>query len=430
LLKKFGEKKIPKGAVPLHTLHTERLVSKNYSDKEWIAIIRTLHADRKNWMAKLVEEGHNVKENTFNKVVSNAFFMMVYYTAASQSELFSAVVEKEVEYGKLSGNRCTITGIKNRAGGKEIAYDITPRKRCKAFLESYLPLTKAYCEALGIKEHQLFTRFDGSAVNTGNLSRYVDYLYKNFPLLNVCKEGGRNFSLNCERLKSTVKCRTREAKGYANGVIAGRHTEGVHQQNNYSKTNREDAKKELALGVMTLETHARSGNGDISISINTAKESLGIKVYSTKEYDALKKENDVEHLNNGGTCQNKDTPQKRLFLKELDKNITLDEEDKKLMGCGYVVKCFMCSNFGVVDVITDIWKLLSFEKRLNESIEQHKSLGHFINNFGDLKIQIKDLKSRLNPKRLKQAVKRLETEIHPLWDDEQAVDDILRRMDV
>lgn len=429
LLSKLGEAKLPKGSVPSAS-YSERLTSNNYTDKEFKVIARALHTDRRKWSKKLISEGEQVTKNTFNKVVNNAFLMMVYYTAASQSELINAVVDNEVEFQKLSGNRFTITGIKNRAGGKELAYEITPRKHCKEFLEHYLPLSRKLCEHLGVNEHRLFLYLDGSPITNKRLLSYINYLYKNYPELAKCKDEGLDFALNCERLKSSVKYRTREAVGYDKGIVAGRHSEGVHQKNNYSKTNKEDAHKELSLGAMTLETHARNNNGDISISISTAKQLVGIKVYESGEYEAMKANSEVEHLKNGGTCQGKDTEQKRQFKRELDKNKTLTAEDKELMSCGYIVKCFGCANFGVVDEITDIWKLLSFEMRLNESLQSHKNLAHFLSNFGEIKTQIKDLKSRLNQKKLKQAIKRLEREVHPLWDDEYSIDDIFRGMNV
>lgn len=429
LLGKLGEVKLPKGSVPSAS-YSESLSSNNYTDKEFKAIARALHADRRQWSKKLISEGDQVTKNTFNKIVNNAFLMMVYYTAASQSELISAVVDNEVEFQKLSGNRFTITGIKNRAGGKELSYEITPRKHCKEFLELYLPLSRKFCEQQGVKEHRLFLHLDGTPITNKRILSYINYLYKNYPELTQCKDEGLDFALNCERLKSSVKYRTREAAGYDKGIVAGRHSEGVHQKNNYSKTNKEDARKELSLGVMTLETHARNNNGDIAISISTAKQLVGIKVYEPGEYESLKANSKVEHLKNGGTCQGKDTEQKRQFKRELDKNKLLTAEDKELMSCGYIVKCFGCANFGVVDEITDIWKLLSFEVRLNESFQNHKNLAHFLNNFGEIKTQIKDLKARLNQKKLKQAIKRLEREVHPLWNDEYSIDDIFRGMNV
>lgn len=429
ILKKFGLPRIPKDMLPIYA-HSASLVSNNYSLNELKVIARTLHADRKKWMTKLREEGNNIESITFNKVVYNAIFMMVYYTGASQTELYTAIVDNEVTYNKITGNRISITGIKNRAGGKELPYEITPRKYCQEFLDSYLPLSKAQCEALEIHEHKAFIKFNGSEVSTQLLNRYVQYLYKNYPGLNGCKENGRNFLLNCSRLKSTVKYRTSQKLGYAKGVIAGRHTEGVHQANNYSKSNQADGRQELTLGTLTLETHARNQTGDIAVSINTSKQLLGIEVLTPKKYTATKNSTQIEPLVNGGTCKNLNTPQKLQFFKDLDKNTTLDDDDKKLMDCGYVLKCFMCANFGVVDEVIDIWKLLSFEKRLNESVAMHKSFGHFIGNFGEIKLQIKDIKSRLSPKNLKQAMKRLEREIHPLWNDEHAVDDILRTFNV
>ena len=92
------------------------------------------------------------------------------------------------------------------------------------------------------------------------------------------------------------------------------------------------------------------------------------------------------------------------------------------MGCGFVVKCFSCANFGVVDEPHDIWRLLSFEKRLNEAMGAHRSVEHFITNFGEVKANLNKLKERFKKGHLKTAMKLLERECHPLWDEDSVMD--------
>ena len=128
---------------------------------------------------------------------------------------------------------------------------------------------------------------------------------------------------------------------------------------------------------------------------------------------------------NGGFCKGADTPQKREFQKSVERSGLLTDTDKTKVGCGFVIKCFECKNFGVVDDPHDIWRLLSFEKRLNEAMAVHQNVEHFITNFGEAKAALNHLKSRFKKAHLKAAEKMLERECHPLW-DENAVMDLFR----
>ena len=91
-------------------------------------------------------------------------------------------------------------------------------------------------------------------------------------------------------------------------------------------------------------------------------------------------------------------------------------------GCGFVVKCFSCANFGIVDDPHDIWRLLSFEKRLNEAMLAHQNVKHFLNNYGEVKAKLNKLKEQFKKAHLKAAERLLERECHPLWDEESVMD--------
>lgn len=56
----------------------------------------------------------------------------------------------------------------------------------------------------------------------------------------------------------------------------------------------------------------------------------------------------------------------------------------------------------------------------------HQNVEHFIANFGEIKANINNLKSRLKKRNLNAAMKMLEREYHPLWDDEESIKDIFR----
>ena len=92
------------------------------------------------------------------------------------------------------------------------------------------------------------------------------------------------------------------------------------------------------------------------------------------------------------------------------------------MGCGFVIKCFECQNFGVVDEPHDIWRLLSFEKRLNEALVVHQNIEHYIANFGEVKSKLNEFKASFKKAHLDAAIKMLNRETHPLWDETSVMD--------
>ncbi|EJL6718961.1 hypothetical protein NMS57_001197 [Vibrio alginolyticus] len=206
------------------------------------------------------------------------------------------------------------------------------------------------------------------------------------------------------------------------GVIAGRHRLSVHRGYNYSKVSKETAQKEMTQTAHALEKHARGIK--ISIAVQEGKNIYNPKIINEKE----KQESGVAEVKNGGTCKGLETPESKEFQKSLDKNLLLSDEDKKLMGCGFIIKCFGCANFAVVDEVNDIWKLLSFESILNDSINYHVSFAHFIEKQGELKAKLQIIKDKLSPKKLATAIKKLDKQgLHPLWDGMYAV---LDKMDI
>jgi Ran GTPase-activating protein (RanGAP) involved in mRNA processing and transport len=85
------------------------------------------------------------------------------------------------------------------------------------------------------------------------------------------------------------------------------------------------------------------------------------------------------------------------------------------------VKCFSCANFGIVDDPHDIWRLLSFEKRLNEAMLAHQNVKHFLNNYGEVKAKLNKLKEQFKKAHLK-AAEAFGARMSPLWDEESVMD--------
>lgn len=238
---------------------------------------------------------------------------------------------------------------------------------------------------------------------------------QNHILLDLLKKRP-DYKLVLQRIRSSVIQRVSTVRGEAAGVLAGRHSLSVHRSYNYSKVSNESAQKDMTKATHSLEMYARGET--IKISVEMGRNLYEPKIINQKE----KEESGVSELKNGGTCKGNDTPESNEFRKRLDRNTLLKDEDKKHMGCGFIIKCFGCSNFAVVDEVSDIWKLLSFESILNSSIESHVSLAHYIDKQADLKHKLLLIKNKLTPKKLKTAEKKLEKKgLHPLWDGLYAV---------
>ena len=52
----------------------------------------------------------------------------------------------------------------------------------------------------------------------------------------------------------------------------------------------------------------------------------------------------------------------------------------------------------------------------------HQNVEHFITNFGEVKANLNKLKTRFKKAHLKAAIKQLERECHPLWDEDSVMD--------
>ena len=181
------------------------------------------------------------------------------------------------------------------------------------------------------------------------------------------------------------------------------------------------------MGLTALHFLGENPSGGTILAVGKAKEAVG-KVLSNEEWQVLKSSDTraqvVENLN-GGFCKGEDTPEFREFKKAVNRAGILNDEEKSELGCGFVIKCFGCANFGIVDDPHDIWRLLSFEKRLNEAMLAHRNVEHYLTNYGEVKACLNKLKEQFKIAHLEAAKKHLARECHPLW-DEQSVIDIFR----
>lgn len=428
ICKKFGFGTIPKAARNLDT-RSASLDSNNYTSKQLRSIAFALLADRKALLARYQDESltEHQRKIAFDRLVCNAVFLTIYYLGTGQAETLSMFLDDEWVCKKSGAGRISIEGFKTR-GNKVELRSFTPRASCKHFFESHLALSKAHSISLGLDKHYLFRKMNGMTPNVLNLHVYSqDYLVNRSERIQLLIEQNPDFRLNCNLLKSSIKQYAEQKLGRSKAAENTRNAPATYDNSKYGKISRDEARGQLALGATALQFLGENPDGGTVIAVAQAKEAIGV-VISHEEWEALREADtnlDVVKNQNGGFCKGADTPQKREFKKTVDKSGILSDTEKSQLGCGFVVKCFGCANFGVVDDPHDIWRLLSFELRLNEAMMVHQNVEHFITNFGEVKANLNKLKARFKKAHLKAAMKLLERECHPLW-DENSVMDIFR----
>lgn len=428
ICKKFGLGQIPKAARNLGT-SSASLDSDNYGKKVLRAIAFALLTDRKALLKQYLDEtlSKGQRKFAFDRLMYNAVFLTIYYLGTGQTETLSMFLDDVWLCKNTGSSRIIIEGLKTRGNTVETR-SFTPRATCKSFFESHIDLSKKHSTLLGLDKHYLFRKANGQAPNTHNLTKYAqDYLVKNSERIQNLVAQNPDFKLNCNLLKASIKQLAEQNMGRTKAAQNTRNSSATYDNANYGKVSKDEARSQLAIGLTALHNLGENPDGATIIAVAKAKEAVG-EVISHEEWEALKS-NDTEHIitqnENGGFCKGADTPQKREFQKSIERSGLLTDADKNKVGCGFVIKCFVCKNFGVVDDPHDIWRLLSFEKRLNESIAVHQNVEHFITNFGEAKAALNNLKSRFKKANLKAAEKMLERECHPLW-DENAVMDLFR----
>ena len=428
ICKKFGFGLIPKAARNLDT-RSASLDSNNYTPKQLRSIGFALLTDRKVLLARYQDESLTEAQRklAFDRLVCNAVFLTIYYLGTGQTETLSMFLDDEWVCKNSVSGRISIEGFKTR-GNKVELRSFTPRATCKHFFESHLALSRAHSISLGLDKHYLFRKMNGMTPTGNNFKRYSqDYLVNHSERIQLLIKENPDFRLNCNLLKSSIKQYAEQKLGRSKAAENTRNAPATYDNSKYGKISKGEAGSQLALGGTALQFLGENPDGGAVVAVAKAKEAIGV-VISREEFCALKEadaERRIVENQNGGFCKGANTPQKKEFQKTVDRSAILSDEDKSQLGCGFVVKCFGCTNFGVVDDPHDIWRLLSFEQRLNEAMAVHQNVEHFIANFGEVKANLNKLKARFKKTNLKAAMKLLERECHPLW-DENSVMDIFR----
>ncbi|MCG9638402.1 hypothetical protein L1D22_00340 [Vibrio sp. Isolate34] len=323
ILKKFGFGQIPKATRNLDTASSS-LDSNNYTKKELKRIARALLSDRKLLYKEYLDKTSSEykREIEFNRLICNPVFLYLYYTAAGQAEALNTfVAEDSWSVDRAGGNRISVKGLKTR-GYKEEPRTFTPRAVSKTFFEEHFELSKLNAVDLGLDKHYLFRRRNGNKPTNMNLHTYIVGLMTRSVLLQTIKAANPVFSLNCARLKSSVKQYAEEKMGRQGAMESNRNScESTWNNSDYSKNSKAVAHRELAFGAATLFALGSNPTGGVTAAIATTK-AQHCEVLSSEEADALRVSSHVpvDDIANGGVCKGEDVPQKREFQKKQSRN--------------------------------------------------------------------------------------------------------------
>ncbi|PTP18761.1 hypothetical protein CWO07_24910 [Vibrio splendidus] len=428
ILPLFGLKRLTRADLIKVKSGGNELASDAYTDKEWKMIVRALITDRKRLIG-LINQSGSIHGNIITDYMANILMMTTVYTAATQAEMFTATFpDQVVSYSRNGKDHWITEGIKNRAASIRNT-ELKFKQNGKRMFEEFLPISKKV-NALGNNtDYQLFISLDYGEtreLNSTDLHSYANNLFQRNSELKEYKIDNPKFSINTQRIRSSITSKVASERGDASSIVSGRHKISVHRTAKYGRNNKQVNQKELAAQTHVMEHFGRN-SGNVKLAIKTVESEFSIQVLTPLAAKRMREKNlNFNDIANGGTCQNKDTKHKKKFLRTLDNNPLLTDDDKKLMGCGYIINCFSCENFAVVDEVVDIWRLLSFEQKVKDIFTQHQNLDHYIKNYADLIERIDELKSKFTPQKLKVATKRMGKTLHPFWADEYAIFDVLR----
>ncbi|WP_394245650.1 hypothetical protein [Vibrio astriarenae] len=431
ILPLFGLKRLTKADLIKVKAGGNELTSDAYTDKEWKMIVRALITDRKK-LIRVINQTGSVHEIIINDYMANVLMMTTVYTAATQTEMFTATFpDQVVSYSRNGKDHWITEGIKNRATSIRNT-ELKFKQNGKRMFEEFLPVSQKV-NALGKHtEYQLFVALEHGKtreLSSTDLYSYTNALFQRDSALKEYRKNNPKFSIQTQRIRSSITSKVASERGDGSSIVSGRHKISVHRSAKYDRNNKQVNQKELAAQTHVMEHFGRN-SGNVKLAIETVESEFNIQVLTPLAAKQMReKDNNFNDIPNGGTCQNKDTKHKQKFMKSINNNPLLTDDDKKLMGCGYIINCFWCENFAVIDEVVDIWRLLSFEKKVKDIFTQHQNLEHYIKNYADLIARIDELKSKFTPQKLKVATKRMTKTLHPFWADEYAVFDVLRDFD-
>lgn len=345
------------------------------------------------------------------KLVGCATYLMSYYTWSNSTTLYSLIRPRIVSH-TLSEQWYSMPAFKRRAF-KTISVEMGEHKLeipkyAMTFFDTLMKVSQVIDPSDNAFLLQTVIQKKVKPITGNLLSDSVKFfINKNICLLDA---RGRKLYPVISRFRETGSNLTIISKGDLEAAILLDNTPKTVRQN-YSKGNEHENNKMISDTVSVLESSVRN-NSTVKEAKITVKNELEITVLTYEQY--LEDKAKLARNIHGSHCKNNNDSQAEKYQRKVKiHNLSLGEK----LICADLIGCFGCEHQVIVESVHDIWCLLSFAECIEDSKYSHLNTLHFEKNFKEVLEQINAIQKKLNPKILRQAKTKLNTEgRHPIWD--------------
>ncbi|MEZ9859060.1 hypothetical protein AB4381_11375 [Vibrio splendidus] len=225
---------------------------------------------------------------------------------------------------------------------------------------------------------------------------------------------GRRLRPTISRFRETGAQITSYHQGeMVNDIMLG-NTHNIRKRS-YSKGNRIANNGMMQDAMSIREEEIKSG-----INTKDAQVNLGIDVLIIEVENKINLP-DLSRTPNGASCATPFGEKSKKYTRKAIKQGLASKGEK--LACADLLSCFGCPSQVIVQSLSDIWCLLSFKVRIEESLYLHLDVNHYRQNFEYTVTFIEEkIFPNIDKKLLKQAETKLDDEgYHPNWDNTDSV---------
>lgn len=353
----------------------------------------------------------------FNKFTITALFLTANFTGDNNTPLRKLrrrdVTERVFHFDKTI-NLYRLVSQKDRQGGQENTWDMGFTRRGRDFFSAYLGCLD--CFSLP-EEAYLFPRFENGRydgfVCSADMTSYINWFMARAP------HQVRPVISRFRQSKSDgLMTETNSVATVAEGLNNLQSTTARHYMNGNPHNNR----NRLGSAAEALELTARGASIEEARKVVEAKYGKPLRVMDI----VAQGETEPAPTKTGSRCRQPFGDMAQNLKRELVAGGLLDQDES--IACFKFLDCFRCEFQALVAEVDDIWCMLSFRESLIESL-QRPAINHQLPvvRINDVMSKIQAMLSDVErdyPDIYAQAISKLNLEIHPLWDDENAVADL------
>jgi hypothetical protein len=359
-----------------------------------------------------------------NKMMCAGTYLLAYYTYANTSDLFqlkqpdnASTSVGEIWYTMPAFKRRAFKTIQVEVG----AHGLDIPKYAMSFFDTLLEASRLISTNSNTTLLQMVASRQSTQFKNATLQTFLrTWVEKHFTFTD---QTGRRLRPMISRFRETGAQITAYHQGEIVNDIMLNNTSNTRKKS-YSKGN-QIANNGMMQDAMSLrEQEIKQGK-----STKEAQDSLGIDVLVIEAENTINLPN-LSRTPNGGSCSEPFGEKSEKFTKKALTHGLL--KDGERLACADLLGCFGCPDQVIVQSISDIWCLLSFKTRIEESLFFHLDAHHYKKNFEKIIVFIEaHILPNINPSLLRAAEEKLDDNgLHPNWDDAESVLNLIPARDI